>query len=327
MARETDPRNNERDARRLRSRHGFTKRSNGCTRATRERIRLSVPPWSTDLMHPLVDRARESMLAAGCRWIPRPGSWDRLGMGTVGGVVSREFGIPTIGYGPGEEQEAQACNESVSLSAVVDAVYGTAISLARVELRTTRSSLGRCSRRRRASRHMRRIRRKRMNRYLCGCWLRSACSFAWCLGRWPSEPFDGQITGVERAVLHVEGRHPGNGAARRHRSRRQGGGWSCLLRQTAKSRLWMHGSVSFLEEGQSHYEGYALFRFGDGSTQTARLVGCRSASGAETGEFSFVCGSGRFQGITGTGNFSNDGFSLTKGPFVHAQSTYRLLTD
>lgn len=94
-----------------------------------KRIRLSVPPWSTDLMHPLVDRARESMLAAGCRWIPKAWKLGNVGMGTAGGVVSREFGIPTIGYGPGEEQEAQACNESVSLSAVVDAVYGTATLL------------------------------------------------------------------------------------------------------------------------------------------------------------------------------------------------------
>lgn len=83
----------------------------------------------------------------------------------------------------------------------------------------------------------------------------------------------------------------------------------------------------FLDEGRSHYEGYAMFRFSDGSTQTARLVGCRSATGAETGEFSFVCGSGRFQGITGTGGFTRDGFSLIGDPFVHAESTYRLLTD
>ncbi len=91
-----------------------------------KRIRLSVPPWSTNLMHPLVDRARESMLAAGCRWTPRAWKLDRLGMGTAGGVVSREFGIPVIGYGPGEEQQAHARNESVSLPDLVDAVYGTA---------------------------------------------------------------------------------------------------------------------------------------------------------------------------------------------------------
>jgi len=91
-----------------------------------KRIQLSVPPWSTNLMNPLVDRARESMLAAGCRWSPRAWKLERLGTGTAGGVVSREFKIPVIGYGPGDEQQAHACNESVSLPALVDAVYGTA---------------------------------------------------------------------------------------------------------------------------------------------------------------------------------------------------------
>lgn len=91
-----------------------------------KRIRLSVQPWSTNLMHPLVDRARESMLAAGCRWSPRAWKLERLGTGTAGGVVSREFNIPVIGYGPGDEQQAHACNESVSLPVLVDAVYGTA---------------------------------------------------------------------------------------------------------------------------------------------------------------------------------------------------------
>ena len=86
--------------------------------------------------------------------------------------------------------------------------------------------------------------------------------------------------------------------------------------------------LSFYREGeQSHYEGYALFRFGDGSTQTVSLEGCIGATGAETGEFSFVCGSGRFRGIVGNGRFESDGLSLAGDPFVHAQTTYRLLTD
>ena len=88
------------------------------------------------------------------------------------------------------------------------------------------------------------------------------------------------------------------------------------------------GWLSFFRvEGRSNYEGYAVFRFPDGSTQTASLVGCISATGAETCEFSFVCGSGRFDGIVGDGSFASDGFSLADDPFVHARSTYRLLTD
>jgi len=91
------------------------------------RVRLSVPPWSTNLMHPLVGRAREAMLAAGCRWVPSFWKLDRLGLGTAGGAVSREFGIPVIGYGPGEEEQAHQCNESVSIPTLVDAVFGTAV--------------------------------------------------------------------------------------------------------------------------------------------------------------------------------------------------------
>lgn len=91
------------------------------------RVRLSVPPWSTNLMNPLVDRAREAMLAAGCRWAPNHWRLDRLGIGTAGGVVSQDFGIPVIGYGPGEEEQAHECNESVGLPALVDAVFGTAV--------------------------------------------------------------------------------------------------------------------------------------------------------------------------------------------------------
>ena len=83
----------------------------------------------------------------------------------------------------------------------------------------------------------------------------------------------------------------------------------------------------FVEGGQSHYEGFARFQFPDGSTQTARLKGCMSPTGAENGDFEFLCGSGRFRGITGTGSYASSGFSLAGDPFVHAQTTYRLLTD
>jgi hypothetical protein len=83
----------------------------------------------------------------------------------------------------------------------------------------------------------------------------------------------------------------------------------------------------FSDERLAHYKGYALFRFDDGSTQTASLVGCRSATGAETGEFSFVCGSGRYAGIVGDGSFASTGFLMVGDPIVCAQSTYRLLTD
>jgi acetylornithine deacetylase/succinyl-diaminopimelate desuccinylase-like protein len=92
----------------------------------RRMVRLAVPPWSTNLMHPLVNRARDSMLAAGFRWNPRAWKPGRVGTGTAGGVVSREFGIPVLGHGPGEEEQAHARNESVSLHSLIGAVVGTA---------------------------------------------------------------------------------------------------------------------------------------------------------------------------------------------------------
>ena len=112
-------------------------------------------------------------------------------------------------------------------------------------------------------------------------------------------------------------------------------GTSMGAREVSGLAFYDNGEVAMVDawlsffrvEGRSNYEGFALFRFPDGSTQTASLVGCISATGAETCEFSFVCGSGRFDGIVGDGSFASDGFSLADDPFVHARSTYRLLTE
>ena len=92
-----------------------------------KRVRFWVPPWSMVVTHPLVERARKVMLEAGCGWRPRPWKLNHLGSGTAGAVVARELGVPVIGYGPGDEAQVHACNESVSLRALLDAAYGTAI--------------------------------------------------------------------------------------------------------------------------------------------------------------------------------------------------------
>jgi acetylornithine deacetylase/succinyl-diaminopimelate desuccinylase-like protein len=92
-----------------------------------KRVRFSVPPWSTDVAQPLVERARSVMLEVGCAWKPMPWRLNRLGSGTAGSVVASELGVPVIGYGPGDEGQAHACNESVSLRALVNAAHGTAI--------------------------------------------------------------------------------------------------------------------------------------------------------------------------------------------------------
>jgi acetylornithine deacetylase/succinyl-diaminopimelate desuccinylase-like protein len=82
--------------------------------------------WSTDPFSPLLTRARQSLAAAGCD--VRPGRWKlaRLGMGTSGSLLVNECGIPTIGYGPGHEDQAHREGESVSVTKLVDCAYGTA---------------------------------------------------------------------------------------------------------------------------------------------------------------------------------------------------------
>jgi acetylornithine deacetylase/succinyl-diaminopimelate desuccinylase-like protein len=89
-------------------------------------VRRVVHAWTTDPFHPLMERARQSLSAAAC--MARPGKWalDRIGMGTAGSVLTREFHVPTIGYGPGTELMAHAVDESVNIEKVSEAVYGTA---------------------------------------------------------------------------------------------------------------------------------------------------------------------------------------------------------
>jgi acetylornithine deacetylase/succinyl-diaminopimelate desuccinylase-like protein len=82
--------------------------------------------WSTDPFDPLISRARQALAAADVS--VRPGRWrlGRLGMGTAGGVLTREFHVPVIGFGPGSEDLAHTSDERVEESRITDTVYGTA---------------------------------------------------------------------------------------------------------------------------------------------------------------------------------------------------------
>ena len=82
--------------------------------------------WATDPFDPLIDRSRQVLAAAGSP--SRPGKWqlDRLGMGTAGATLLNEYNIPTIGYGPGHEDQAHRSDEWVDGEHVVQGVYGTA---------------------------------------------------------------------------------------------------------------------------------------------------------------------------------------------------------
>jgi len=88
-------------------------------------VRKISNAWSTDPFSRLMERARQSLSAAGCE--VRPGKWalGRLGMGTAGGTLVNEYGIPTIGYGPGCEEKAHAIDEQVACADILQAVYGT----------------------------------------------------------------------------------------------------------------------------------------------------------------------------------------------------------
>jgi acetylornithine deacetylase/succinyl-diaminopimelate desuccinylase-like protein len=86
-------------------------------------------PWHTDLGHPLLRSAFSALAASGND--VRPGTWDlaRLRMGTSGSAIVRNLGVPTIGYGPGNEEQAHRAGEWVKIDNITRAIYGTAAML------------------------------------------------------------------------------------------------------------------------------------------------------------------------------------------------------
>ena len=83
--------------------------------------------WTTDPFSPVVEKSRQALAAAGSE--ARPGKWElnRLRMGTAGSVLTREYGVPTVGYGPGSEQAAHARDEWVEIERIPGAVYGLSV--------------------------------------------------------------------------------------------------------------------------------------------------------------------------------------------------------
>jgi acetylornithine deacetylase/succinyl-diaminopimelate desuccinylase-like protein len=85
-----------------------------------------INAWSTDPNSPLIERARKSLDAAG---LPAPiDRWQlgRFGTGTAGGVLVNECQVPTLGYGPGDENVIHAPGEYVAVDRIPQAVYGLA---------------------------------------------------------------------------------------------------------------------------------------------------------------------------------------------------------
>lgn len=89
-------------------------------------VRSVTNAWTTDPFHPLIERSRHALAAAGCA--TKCGKWqlDRLGMGTAGSMLTTKFEVPTVGYGPGLENQAHAAGEYVEAAKLVECVYGTA---------------------------------------------------------------------------------------------------------------------------------------------------------------------------------------------------------
>jgi acetylornithine deacetylase/succinyl-diaminopimelate desuccinylase-like protein len=93
---------------------------------TKTIVKRITHAWQTDPYSTLLERARQSLSAAGCN--VRTGKWQlgRLGMGTAGNILATEFKTPVIGYGPGNEEMAHSPDEYVELKKIYECIYGTA---------------------------------------------------------------------------------------------------------------------------------------------------------------------------------------------------------
>ncbi len=103
-------------------REEIQKLSNGDT----VQVRYLSSAWETSPFSPLMDRARQALSSASCK--TEPGKWQlpRIGMGTAGSVLTKKYGIPTIGYGPGNEHVVHAPGEYVEINNIVEGILGTA---------------------------------------------------------------------------------------------------------------------------------------------------------------------------------------------------------
>lgn len=75
------------------------------------------PPWALDEAHPLVQAGIQTRALLGLADAPT-GKWD---FSTNGTYWAGKAGIPSIGFGPGDETTAHTVNDSVSLNEVVQA--------------------------------------------------------------------------------------------------------------------------------------------------------------------------------------------------------------
>ncbi len=75
-------------------------------------------------------------------------------------------------------------------------------------------------------------------------------------------------------------------------------------------------------DSETSYRGYAVYRFSDGATKVGRFTGSGDPGGTQSGEFTFEAGTDRYQGITGQGTFTGQGFPPHGDIYLDVSGTY-----
>jgi putative selenium metabolism hydrolase len=86
------------------------------------RAKASFPPWALERDHPLVQQACRAIRAE-LGYRPMIGKWD---FSTDGVYTMGVAGVPTVGFGPGQEGQAHTADEHIRVDDVVYAAQGYA---------------------------------------------------------------------------------------------------------------------------------------------------------------------------------------------------------
>jgi len=83
-------------------------------------------PWRTDPFNSFFEESYLALRTAQCR--SSGGVWDnsRIGSCTSGDILTNRFNIPTVGYGPGNEQFDNADTDEVEQN-LRDVFFGNAV--------------------------------------------------------------------------------------------------------------------------------------------------------------------------------------------------------
>lgn len=83
--------------------------------------------------------------------------------------------------------------------------------------------------------------------------------------------------------------------------------------------------ITFERSGtETRYHGYAVYRFPDGAIKVGRFTGGGDPAGRLAGEFILEAGTGRYQGIAGSGTFVGQGFPPHGDIVLDVSGTYSI---